>query len=180
MHQNMFKNINILNYDFYIKDNLDSFYCLFINHIFSQIFDIDDKKKEESNIIFNNFITELESNILNKNLLTQNKEYLLIFKNLYTKKIINKISQEQKQSLTLNQLEILFYSIRFVLSSNDSSNPADEKNNNIDNYYSLLLKPNSSEIISNSYVPGTTPFNNVYLNSYYALKELMPITNENA
>ena len=179
MHQNMFKNINILNYDFYIKDNLDSFYCLFINHIFSQIFDIDDKKKEESNIIFNNFITELESNILNKNLLTQNKEYLLIFKNLYTKKIINKISQEQKQSLTLNQLEILFYSIRFVLSSNDSSNPADEKNNNIDNYYSLLLKPNSSEIISNSYVPGTTPFNNVYLNSYYALKELMPITNEN-
>ena len=95
------------------------------------------------------------------------QEYFQIFKNLYMKNILD-IYQITSQ----NQLEILFYSIRFVLSTIDLIN-------NNQNYYSLLITSNTPEIISSSYVPGTTPFTNVYLNSYYALKELMPITNEN-
>ena len=36
-----FKNINILNYDYYNKNGIDNFYCIFINHLFSETFDTD-------------------------------------------------------------------------------------------------------------------------------------------
>ena len=171
--KNKIKEINPLNFDFYNKQGFDTFYCLFINHIFSPIFDSDLTKKEEANITLNNFLKEYEMNIINKKIMVteNNKIYMEILKNLYTKKILDKYN-----IISQNQLEILFYSIRFVLCTNDiNSNII----NNTSNYYSSLLQNKTSEIISSSYVPGTTPFNNVYLNSYYALKELMPITNEN-
>ena len=162
-------NKNNLNIEFDSKEGFDIFYCLFINHVFSPIFDIDNINKEEANLVLNNFIKDFEQNIINRNIIItkNNKSYIEIFKNLYTKDILNKYNiQSQKQ------LEILFYSIRFVLSSINIEN-------NNSNYYSQLITSYTSEIIFSSYVPGTTPFNNVYLNSYYALLELMPITNEN-
>ena len=162
------KNVIELNFDFYNKEGCDLFYCLFINHIFSPTLDINYNKIEESNSILNDFTKEFEQNILNKKLLIGNKVYYEIFKNLYTKKILTKYNISSQ-----NQIEILLYSIRFVLSLSNNNKI------NENNFYSLLLTPNCSKIINSSYVPGTTPFNNVYLNSYYALKELMPITNEN-
>ena len=164
------KNYLELNFNFYNKESFDVFYCLFINHIFSPIFSQDTKNHTEK-IIFDNFVKEFEINILSYKIPVSklNKEYINIFKNLYNKKIL-----EKYEIKTHNQIEILFYSIRFVLSlyNNTPQN----------NFYSSLIKEkdnNTYEIISSSYVPGTTPYNNVYLNSYFALKELMPITNEN-
>ena len=160
-----FKNINILNFEYYKKNGIDAFYCLFINHIFSPIFYSD--KKEQSIIILNEFIKEFETNIINKVLII-NKEYIEIFKSIYTQKIFDKIEKE-KEEISQNIIEILLYGLRFVLSSKSNNN----------NYYSLLLSSNCEKIIKDTYVPGAIPYNNVYLNSYYALKELMPITNEN-
>ena len=161
-------NYTELNYDIYIKEGFDPFYCLFINHIFSPAFDIDINNKEKYNLILNNFIKEFEENVLNKKIIISidNKLFIELLKNLYTKKILNKYSISSH-----NQLEIFLYSFRFILSIFTN-------NTNI-NFYSSLLTANTTEIISSSYIPGTTPFNNVYLNSYYVLKELMPITNEN-
>ena len=163
------KNFPELNYGFFIKEEFDIFYCLFINHIFSPIFSLNLSQYDEKKNL-DNFITEFEQNILGKKIIisNNNKHFIQIFQNLYTKKIINKY-----QINSQNQLEILFYSIRFILSLFNNNN----KNNN--NFYSSLISQNTYEIITSSYVPGTTPFNNIYLNSYYALKELMPITNEN-
>ena len=164
------KNYLELNYNFFNKESFDVFYCLFINHIFSPIFSHDLTNNTEK-LIFDNFIKEFEINILSYKIPVSkiNKEYIKIFKNLYNKKILEKCEIKSQ-----NQIEILFYSIRFVLCLYNS-NP---KNN----FFSSLIKEkdnNTYEIISSSYIPGTTPFNNVYLNSYFALKELMPITNEN-
>ena len=163
------KNFPELNYGFFNNEEFDIFYCLFINHIFSPIFSLNLNQNDEK-INLENFITELEQNILGNKIIinNDNKHFIQIFQNLYTKKIINKY-----QINSQNQLEILFYSIRFILSLFNNNN----KNNN--NFYSSLISQNTYEIITSSYVPGTTPFNNIYLNSYYALKELMPITNEN-
>ena len=162
------KNFPELNYGFFINEEFDIFYCLFINHIFSPIFSLNLNQNDEKKF-FDDFITEFEQNILGKKILinNDNKHYIQIFQNLYTKKIINKY-----QINSQNQLEILFYSIRFILSLFNNNN----KNNN---FYTSLISQNTYEIITSSYIPGTTPFNNIYLNSYYALKELMPITNEN-
>ena len=160
---------NLINFEFYNTKAFDIFYCLFINQIFSPIFNEDINQREEANLFLNNFIKEFEQNIINENPNMINKKIIEVFKNLYNKKIMDKY-----KIISCNQLEILFYAFRFVLSISDIND-----DNNISNFYSLLLTSNTSEIISSSYVPGTTPFNNVYLNSYYALKELMPITNEN-
>ena len=135
------KNVIELNFDFYNKEGCDLFYCLFINHIFSPTLDINCNKIEESNSILNDFTKEFEQNILNKKLLIGNKVYYEIFKNLYTKKILTKYNISSQ-----NQIEILLYSIRFVLSLSNNNKI------NENNFYSLLLTQNCSKIISSSYV----------------------------
>ena len=162
--EKLFKNINILNFEYYNKNGIDIFYCLFINHIFSHIFNID--KKEEALLLLQNLSIELEKIISNKELLI-NLENIEVLKSIINQKIFDKIKNE-KGEINQNEIEILLYGLRFVLSSNSK-----------DNYYSFILKSNCENIIKETYVPGTIPYNNVYLNSYYALKELMPITNEN-
>ena len=157
-----FKNINILNYDYYNKNGIDNFYCIFINHLFSETFDTD--KNDEYSLLLEDFIKEFENNIIDKELII-NKEYKEILKCIYNKSIIDKIKVEE--DVNLNEIEILLYGLRFVLSSNSQ-----------ENYYSLILQSKCDELIDNSYVPGTTPNNNIPLNSYYELKELMPKTSE--
>ena len=159
-----FINMDILNFEYYNKNGIDIFYCLFINHLFSQILNIDLKDKALSTL--NNFIMEFEKNILNKKLIINN-EYIKILKSIYNQKIFDKIDKD-KNNINQNEIEALLYGLRFVLSSNSK-----------DNFYSLILQSKSEKIINEGYVPGAIPFNNIYLNSYYALKELMPITNEN-
>ena len=105
------KNYLELNYNFFNKESFDVFYCLFINHIFSPIFSHDLTNNTEK-LIFDNFIKEFEINILSYKIPVSkiNKEYIKIFKNLYNKKILEKCEIKSQ-----NQIEILFYSIRFVL-----------------------------------------------------------------
>ena len=162
LKENSFNNVSILNYDYYNKNGLDSFYCIFVNHLFSETFDLD--KNDEYILLLEEFIKEFENNIIDKELI-MNKEYKEIFKSIYNKSIIDKI--KEVEDVNLNEIEILLYGLRFVLSSNSQ-----------ENYYSLILQSKCDELIDNSYVPGAAPNNNIPLNSYYELKELMPRTSE--
>ena len=161
---NSFKNLNILNFEYYNKNGIDALYCLFINHIFSPILNID--KKEGALSDLDNFVKEFEGQILNKELKI-NIEYINLLKNLYSQKIFNKINNKEKEEINLNEIEILLYCLRIVFISNSK-----------DNYYSLILQKKGENLIKETYVPGTIPYNNIYLNSYYTLKDLMPITSE--
>ena len=165
-----FKNISILNFDYYNKNGFDVFYCLFINHLFSPIFNTE--TKDQSLLMLNNFIKEYENNISGKKLLLNN-EHTQLLKTIYNLKIFDKIKKEEKNNNNIiftnqNETEIILYGLRFVFSSCNIKN----------NFYSLIMQSNAEQIINESYIPGTMPLNNVYLNSYYALKELMPITSE--
>ena len=86
-------------------------------------------------------------------------KYLLNY-DLFEKTIINKISEKD---LTQDEFEILLYSFRFILCT--------QMNNNNNNFYNRLLKENTSLFIKENYIPGSFPYINEYIKSYYDLKE---------
>ena len=83
--------------------------------------------------------------------------------NTYNEFLLTKMKVKNNEFTQL-QLEIILYGIRFVLASQNK-----EKNN----FYSKIISENCKEFIDINYIPGNIPFNNVYLNSYYDLSELL-------
>ena len=86
---------------------------------------------------------------------------LLYDPNFYNGLLLEKMKVKENEFAQL-QFEILLYGIRFVISS--------QKENN---FYSKIIDQNCKEFIDNNYIPGNIPFNNIYLNSYYDLCELL-------
>ena len=92
----------------------------------------------------------------------------LLNKILNIDELIKEFNRKQKnnEKFSQEQFEIMCYSLRFILQS------AQSKNNN---FYNNLLTPQCKEYISNNFIPGTLPYNNIVINSYYILNELLRI-----
>ena len=84
----------------------------------------------------------------------------LLDKDLFKNEIIHKISERH---LTQKDLEILFYSLRFVFNTK-------EKNGN---FYYNLLKPKANQFIQNNFIPGSTQIISEFFKSYNILKKTL-------
>ena len=140
-----------------INNNFDSFYCLLVNKIISHLCGRDKDtyinrmkniyEKSHEQIKFNP-----EGNTLYK--------YLMNY-NLLENEIFKKINKPLNQK----ELEILLYSVRFILNSQMNPNKS---------FYNELLKKNSYNFIENNYIPGSFPKINEYIKSYVILEEKLP------
>ena len=70
---------------------------------------------------------------------------------------------------TQEQFEIVMNSLRFVLQSSQY---------NENNFYKNLLSSQCKNNIDKNYIPGTLPYNNMFINTYYILNELLRIQDE--
>ena len=138
-----------------INEDFDFFYCILVNKIISYLNGSNkdlyfEKMKDLYNITKDNILFKKEGKIL--------YEYLMD-EELFEDNIINKIS---KSKLNQNDSEILLYLFRFIFNMQMNHNK---------NFYNNLLDKNVSQFINENYIPGSFPFTNDYINSYYDLEE---------
>ena len=147
------------------NDNrIDLFFCLSINHLIGFLFGNDKEKFNGALGKFYNVFKELVQQ--GKLILEENNKkifYLLFDPNTYNGLLLKKMKLKESEFTQL-QFEILLQGIRFVISS---------QNKEQNNFYSKIISPNCKEFIKNNFIPGNIPFNNIYLNSYYDLCELL-------
>ena len=106
--------------------------------------------KDIYNITKDNILLKKEGKIL--------YEYLMD-EELFEDNILNKISRTK---LKQDEFEILLYLFRFIFNMQMNHN---------NNFYNNLLDKNVSKFISENYIPGSFPFTNDFINSYYDLEE---------
>ena len=154
-YKNILNNIRIenedLNFDL-INNNLDAFYCCLVNKTLS--FKLGKNKEKiisKMKKIFEKTKEAIKLGEERKHLY----EYLLI-ESLFSMEISNKISMEP---LKQNDLEILFYSLRFIFNTKENEN----------NFYYNLLKPKAKEFINKNFLPGSFQIINEYIKSYIEL-----------
>ena len=92
----------------------------------------------------------------------------LLDKILNIKDFIKEITSKKinKNHYTQEEFEIIMNSFRFVLQSSQF---------NGNNFYKSLLSQKCKNYIDKNYIPGTLPYNNTFINSYYSLNELLRI-----
>ena len=161
---NNFDKLNsLITSDFLDNNGYDLLFCILINHLISFFYSTE---KYISINALNNFKNEFNkiSNELGLSQITINKFNILFnINSLMTNKI--------KEGFTQEQFEIIMNSFRYVLLTSQSN-----KNNN---FYYNLITPEINEYLSNNYIIGTLPNNNVIINSYYSLVEMSRIQNLN-
>jgi len=85
-------------------------------------------------------------------------KYLLNY-DLFQNEVVKKISDKP---LTQEEFEMILYSFRFIFSTQINNNQC---------FYNEILKKNTSQFISNNYIPSSFPLINEYLKSYNMLDE---------
>ena len=146
------------NFEFYfgkIQNNFDMFYCALVNKAFSYLYDKNYEKYKEK---LKNIYKATKDIIKFDNNGTILFQYLMNY-DLYKKNIEQKISEK---SLSQDEFEIILYSFRFVL------NISTIKNKNC--FYKNILK-DGSNFIRNNFIPGSFPYINEFIKSYYYLAE---------
>ena len=143
-----------LNYD-EINNNFDLFYSILVNKIISYTYG------NEKNSFINKMKNIYEAT--NKDLKFGEEgsklyKYLLNY-DLFQNELVKKISDNP---LTQEEFEMILYSFRFILNT---------QINNKQCFYNEILKKNTSQFISNNYIPGSFPLINEYLKSYNMLDE---------
>ena len=138
-----------------VNANFDSFYCILVNKLISNIYGnnknvIIDKMKK----IYN--LTNERINLGNEGKTIY--QYLLN-NELLENNIINKISE---LPLTKEEFEILLYSFRFILNVQMNHNKC---------FYNDILKGNTFQFINDNYIPGSFSIINEFVKSYYNLIE---------
>ena len=164
LKNNKFDPLNsLVNKDFIDNNGLDILYCLLINHLISYFYSsekeeylqkIEEFKKEFAKISNSLGLSQKSITLLNK----------LVNVNGLIQEIIGK--QRNNDKFTQEQFEIILHSLRFVLQSSQF---------NENNFYNNLISEQSKDYIDNNYIPGALPFNNLVINSYYTLNELLRI-----
>ena len=142
--------------EFLNNNGYDLLFCLLVNHLISFLYSAEKDKyindlnnfKSEFNKIVNDLrIPQITINLFNA-LLNINES----------------IKNKLKKDFTQEQFEIIMNSFRYVLLTSQANN---------NNFYYKLLTPQINEYISNNYIIGTLPYNNVVINSYYILEDLL-------
>ena len=141
-----------------INQNFDGFYCFLVNNYLSFLYGNnknETKKKLELlyNLTNDKIDLEEEGKILYK--------YLMKY-DLLKKKIFDKIAAKQ---LDQDNFEILLYVFRILLNMQQMH----KKNKNC--FYNKLLNKNIYEYIKDNFIPGTFPYVNEFIKSYYELIE---------
>ena len=145
-----------------INTNFDSFYCILVNRVISNIYGNNKNIVEEKmKIIYN--LTNERINLGNEGKTIY--QYLLN-SDLLENNIIHKISDTP---LEKEDFEILLYSIRFILSVQMNHNKC---------FYNDLLKENTSQFINGNYIPGAFPIINEFVKSYNNLIEKFELNEE--
>ena len=153
----------LINKDFIQNDGLDILFCFLINHLISYYYSYENdefiKKIEYFKFEFEKISSNLGLSKVNLDLLD---------KILNIKDFINEITSKKinKNHYTQEEFEIIMNSFRFVLQSSQF---------NGNNFYKSLLSQKCKNYIDKNYIPGTLPYNNTFINSYYSLNELLRI-----
>ena len=138
-----------------INTNFDSFYCVLVNKMISNLYG------NNKNVIINKM--EIIYNLTNERINLGNEgktiyQYLLN-NELFEKNIINKISDKP---LVKEEFEILLYSLRFILNIQMNHNKC---------FYNDILKGNTNQFINDNFIPGSFPIINEFVKSYNTLNE---------
>ena len=142
-----------------INNNFDSYYCYLVNKVLSFKLgkdkeQIHQKMKEKYNNTKEGIKLGNEGKIL--------YEYLLnneMFESEITSNIIT------EGTLTIKDLEILLYSLRFVFNTKNDENK----------FYYNLLRPKANEFIKNNYIPGSFQNISEFYKSYKILEQKLPL-----
>ena len=151
-----FDDLNTLDYE-KINEEFDLFYCALINKVVCYIYgDINDIKQSRDNMrkIYNISKDKIKFNEEGKILY----QYLLN-ENSFENEVVKKISDEP---LSLQDFEILLYSIRFILNTQVNSG---------DCFYNHLLMKDAPKFIDDNFIPGSFPIIDEYNKSYNILSE---------
>ena len=144
-----------------INNNFDIFYCYIVNKILP--FQLGKNKiqvKLNMKEIYDTTKGVVKFEFPRKILY----QYLL-YNELFVSEILNKMPDKP---LSQSDLEILLYSFRFILNTNEN-----EKNF----YYNLQLS-NAQKYIDNNYIPGSFPIIDEYIKSYMILKDKLKLRKE--
>ena len=164
---NNFEDLNsLINEEFIKNDGLDILFCFLINHLISFYFS---SEKDEYIKKIKSFKIEFKKITINLGL---SKDSLnLLDKIINIKEFINiLISKYNNNYCSQEQFEIIMNSLRFVLQS---------LKNDENNFYRSLFTPQCKNNIDKNYIPGALPYNNIFINTYYALNELLKIQDNN-
>ena len=157
------KQYNFQNLDSLInKDiNLDVLLCLLTNNLISYFYIRDDEKANaiKSIEMFKNEFDKI-SNILNAPQIT----IKLLDKFLSINEFLKDNKKEFNSQQQFEIFEIIVHSFRYVLQSSLQ---------NKNNFYYNLLTPQCKEYVSNNFIIGALPYNDIHIITYNKLKELL-------
>ena len=141
-----------------INKNFDSFYSILVNKLLSYL------RSNEKALYADKLkiIYDISNNKLNFGDEGKTLYKLLLNENSLQNEIFKKISDDP---LTQDDFEILLYSFRFILNTQNNKNKF---------FYNNILKKNTSNFIKNNFIPGSFPFMNEYIRSYNDLLEKLP------
>ena len=164
---NNFEDLNtLINEEFIKNDGIDIFFCFLINHLISYYFSSEKDEYLKKIELFKLKFKKISANLgLPKDCLN----LLDIIINI--KEFINTLITKYNDNnyCTQEQFEIVMNSLRFVLQSSQY---------NENNFYKNLLSSQCKNNIDKNYIPGTLPYNNMFINTYYILNELLRIQDE--
>ena len=161
---NNFIDINsFINQEFINNNGLDIMFCLLINHLISYYYSSEKDeyigkfeifKREFAKISNDLGLSDVCLNLLNK----------LFNINEFIQTMISK--QHNDNNYSQEQFLIIMNSFRYVIQSAQF---------NENNFYRILLSPQCNQNIVDSYIAGGLPFNNVVINNYYILNDLLRV-----
>ena len=142
-----------------INKNFDIFYCSLVNKVISYLYGnnkniISLKMK----ILYNKIKDKINFGKEGKTLFNY-----LLNEDLLNKNIFQKVSDEP---LNQNDFQLLLFILRLILNT---------QMKDTNNFYNKILQPNTSEYISNNYIPGSFPFMNEWIKSYNYLAPKFPM-----
>ena len=161
LENNRFEELNsLINNDFLNNNGLDILYCLLVNHLISYYYSSEKDQFLQKIEIFKTQFEKIKSDLdLSQKCLT------CINKILNINELIQEIQGKQKNDkYTQEQFEIILNSLRYVLHTTQFKE---------NNFYNKLISEQCKDYIDNNYIPGGLPYNNIVINSYYALNELL-------
>ena len=157
-----FSDLNsLVNKEFIDNKGIDILFCLCINHLISYYF----SGEKDASVIQIEFFKNEFDKISHDLGLSQNCLNLLN-KLFNIDELIKTFISKQKNdnNYTQKQFEIIMYSLRFTLQiSQFKSN----------NFYNNLLTKQCKDIITNNYIPGALRHNNIFINTYYFLENVL-------
>ena len=126
-----------------------------------------------------NSLNEVIINYLNTKKKQIDKDILNFFNEFFNKnnlclKVFSKIGlfQDDKDEKKLRKIEILYYSLLFIISVLNSSK-IEENSANKESLYLNLISKNIFSVLKDNYIPGIFQFSDLEISSYYQIKGLL-------